>query len=144
MDSSSNTPLFDADVWRGKTFDGRWHASPHAADVIEPATGNTLGRIGLADGAAIADASAAAPAHLDIRIRMPDHHLVSATFPRGAQTSTADLYALVRPLLRDPARRATLGRAGRDAVRADFTEDRMCQRMLEFYRGVLAQSLSRV
>ncbi len=62
MDSSTstNTALFDADVWRGKTFNGRWHASAHAADVIEPATGNTLGRIGLADSAAIADASAAA------------------------------------------------------------------------------------
>ncbi|WP_443798024.1 hypothetical protein, partial [Burkholderia cepacia] len=33
MDSSSNTALFDADIWHGKTFNGRWHASPHAADV---------------------------------------------------------------------------------------------------------------
>ncbi|MCA3832788.1 MAG: benzaldehyde dehydrogenase, partial [Burkholderia sp.] len=58
MDSSSNTALFDTDIWRGKTFNGRWHASAHAADVIEPATGTTLGRIGVADSAAIAEAAA--------------------------------------------------------------------------------------
>ncbi|MBN3843684.1 aldehyde dehydrogenase family protein, partial [Burkholderia sp. Ac-20349] len=60
MDSSNNTALFDAALWHGKTFNGRWHASPHVADVIEPATGNTLGRIGVADGAAVADAAVAA------------------------------------------------------------------------------------
>ncbi|MDI9690335.1 aldehyde dehydrogenase family protein, partial [Burkholderia cenocepacia] len=57
----SNTPaLFDTDIWRGKIFNGSWHASPHAADVIEPATGNALGRIGVADAAAIGEASATA------------------------------------------------------------------------------------
>ncbi|MGS0895415.1 benzaldehyde dehydrogenase [Burkholderia stagnalis] len=54
------TALFDADVWHGKLFNGHWFAAPGAADAIEPATGNTLGRIGLADGAAVADAAASA------------------------------------------------------------------------------------
>jgi glycosyltransferase involved in cell wall biosynthesis len=40
-------------------------------------------------------------------------------------------------LLRDPARRASLGRAGRDAVRGGFTDDHMARKMLDVYRDLL-------
>ena len=42
--------LLDPEVWTGKIFDGGWLGSRGGArQVVEPATGSTLGRIGLAD-----------------------------------------------------------------------------------------------
>ena len=45
-------------------------------------------------------------------------------------------------LLRDPARRAALGRAGRDAIRGGFTEDHMAAKMLAIYRGAIDRARS--
>ncbi|ATU94327.1 aldehyde dehydrogenase family protein [Phyllobacterium zundukense] len=44
----------------GVTFDGKWTAPEAVADVIEPATGKKLGRIGMAGPAEIASAAAKA------------------------------------------------------------------------------------
>jgi glycosyltransferase involved in cell wall biosynthesis len=54
--------------------------------------------------------------------------------PPGDAAALADALA---SLLRDPARRAALGRAGRDAVRGGFTEDHMAAKMLPVYRGAI-------
>lgn len=61
----------------------------------------------------------------------------------GVVTPAGDLPALAKALaelLRDPARRAVLGRAGRDAVRDGFTSDHMARKMLDVYRNVLYRS----
>ena len=49
-------------LWHAKVFDGRWVAGSDVADVVEPATGQRLGQIGLADAAAVGRACAAAAA----------------------------------------------------------------------------------
>jgi benzaldehyde dehydrogenase (NAD) len=53
-------------IWAGRAFSGGWLSLSAAADVIEPATGHVLGRIGLASpdeiSAAAAEARAAQPA----------------------------------------------------------------------------------
>ncbi|KVZ98888.1 benzaldehyde dehydrogenase [Burkholderia cepacia] len=100
MDSSSNTALFDADIWHGKTFNGRWHASPHAADVIEPATGNTLGRLGLADGAAVAEASAAAHRAQPAWFALP-YDERAAVLRRAATVAETHFDAIVDWLVRE-------------------------------------------
>ena len=58
----------------------------------------------------------------------------------GVLTPPGDLPALARALaalLRDPGRRAELGRNGLQAVRAGFTADHMAAKMLDVYRSVL-------
>ena len=60
----------------------------------------------------------------------------------GILTPPGDLPALagaLAELLRDPDRRAELGRAGRDAVRDGFTDDHMARKMLGVYRDLLRQ-----
>ena len=60
----------------------------------------------------------------------------------GILTPPGDLAALagaLAELLRDPDRRAALGRAGRDAVRDGFTDDHMARKMLGVYRDALRQ-----
>jgi glycosyltransferase involved in cell wall biosynthesis len=60
----------------------------------------------------------------------------------GILTPPGDLPALagaLAELLRDPDRRAALGRAGRDAVRDGFTDDHMARKMLGVYRDALRQ-----
>lgn len=55
----------------------------------------------------------------------------------GVLTPPGNLSALaaaLAELLRDPARRGELGRAGHDAVRSSFTNDHMARKMLEVYR----------
>lgn len=54
--------LLPASLWQERVFDGHWVRSAAAADVIEPATGQVLGRTGMADAPAIAGACAAAAA----------------------------------------------------------------------------------
>ncbi|MGB7161118.1 MAG: glycosyltransferase family 4 protein [Tepidisphaeraceae bacterium] len=61
----------------------------------------------------------------------------------GITTPPGDLPALagaLAELLRDPARRAALGRAGRDAVRGGFTDDHMARKMLAVYRDVIGRA----
>ncbi|MBE1536297.1 benzaldehyde dehydrogenase [Actinomadura algeriensis] len=55
--------LLDPGVWTGKIFDGGWVAGAGGGyDVVEPATGDTLGVLGRADAADVARAAAAAAA----------------------------------------------------------------------------------
>ncbi len=49
-----------AGLWSDKVFTGQWQASSGTQAVIEPATGQTLGRIGLADPAQVASSASAA------------------------------------------------------------------------------------
>jgi benzaldehyde dehydrogenase (NAD) len=56
----SDNGLLQGDFWQGTLFDGQWQAALDAAEVIEPATGQVLGRIGLAGPAQLAVAAAAA------------------------------------------------------------------------------------
>lgn len=54
--------LMPAGLWQGRVFDGRWAPAAATAEVVEPASGQVLGHIGLADVPAIAAACAAAAA----------------------------------------------------------------------------------
>ncbi len=55
--------LLDSSTWHGKAFSSGWHqAGGGEAPVIEPATGNELGRVGIAAPADIAAAAEAAAA----------------------------------------------------------------------------------
>jgi len=47
-------------TWSGKLFDGQWAAGAGTQDVVEPATGERLGEIAMADPAQIARAAATA------------------------------------------------------------------------------------
>jgi benzaldehyde dehydrogenase (NAD) len=57
--------FLDAEVWRGKVYSGGWVTASGEAAVTEPATGNELGRTGIAgpgDVAAAVSRAAAAQA----------------------------------------------------------------------------------
>jgi glycosyltransferase involved in cell wall biosynthesis len=65
--------------------------------------------------------------------------LIDAT-AGGLLAPPGDLPAVAEALaglLRDDARRAALGQAGRDAVRDHFTDDRMAAKMIDVYRDTL-------
>jgi len=60
---NATTELFlDPTVWNGRGFAGGWQTLSATRDVIEPATGETLGTIGMASAADIARAAEAARA----------------------------------------------------------------------------------
>ncbi|NYH14951.1 benzaldehyde dehydrogenase [Paraburkholderia bryophila] len=50
--------LLDSDLWQARLFTGDWHAGSAEAEVTEPATGQRLGRIGMADAALIGESAA--------------------------------------------------------------------------------------
>ncbi|MFM0046017.1 benzaldehyde dehydrogenase [Paraburkholderia sediminicola] len=54
MNLPSSSPLLAPDIWTGKLFTGQWQDSKVVADVVEPATGEHIGRIGLADAEMVA------------------------------------------------------------------------------------------
>lgn len=58
----SDETLLPAAVWQGRVFTGEWSAGATDAPVLEPATGQQLGTVGLADAAAMTAACAAAAA----------------------------------------------------------------------------------
>ena len=65
MADSPNHPLIDHDVWTGRLFggpDGAWYTAGETRDVVEPATGERLTRIGLARATDVAHAARCAAA----------------------------------------------------------------------------------
>src|SRR5690349_19557863 len=59
--SSSPHPVLDSKLWKDRIFDGEWvPARGGAIDVIEPAAGKPLTRVGLANAADVAAAAKAA------------------------------------------------------------------------------------
>ncbi|WP_179403278.1 benzaldehyde dehydrogenase [Burkholderia guangdongensis] len=60
MSINASPRLLDRDVWHGRLFTGTWRDGATTTDVIEPATGEHLARIGMADAAFVAAASKAA------------------------------------------------------------------------------------
>lgn len=56
----SSPPLLDKAIWNARVFTGAWEAASGTADVLEPATGELLGRIGMADAAGVAASAAVA------------------------------------------------------------------------------------
>ncbi|MDE1179422.1 benzaldehyde dehydrogenase [Paraburkholderia sp.] len=52
--------LLDTDIWQARLFTGEWRPGSHTSDVMEPATGQRLGRIGMADADLIAQSAASA------------------------------------------------------------------------------------
>lgn len=57
---SQSQVLLPIDLWNGRLFSGQWRDGATTAAVLEPATGATLGQVGLADPAMIASQAAAA------------------------------------------------------------------------------------
>lgn len=60
MNSSASSTLLASDFWQGLVFTGEWTAATAQADVIEPATGERLAQIGMADAAFVGQSAAAA------------------------------------------------------------------------------------
>lgn len=59
--SSTSSPILDPTLWTERIFNGAWvPARGGGVDVVEPATGKTLTRVGLADAADVAAAARAA------------------------------------------------------------------------------------
>lgn len=54
--------FLDPAPWREHLFNGQWRAASAAADIVEPATGQALGRCGVATPADVATAAAEAAA----------------------------------------------------------------------------------
>ncbi len=52
--------LLDEQDWTGKIFSDGWVDAPESIDTIEPATGEVLGRVGIADAASVAVAAKSA------------------------------------------------------------------------------------
>ncbi|SDR30039.1 benzaldehyde dehydrogenase (NAD+) [Paraburkholderia fungorum] len=52
--------LLDSDIWQARLYTGDWRTGSGEADVVEPATGQRLGRIGMADAALVAESAASA------------------------------------------------------------------------------------
>ena len=52
--------LLHADTWHARVFSGPWETTSRLADVVEPATGHLLGRIGIADSMQVETSCAAA------------------------------------------------------------------------------------
>jgi benzaldehyde dehydrogenase (NAD) len=52
--------FLDETTWSAKLFTGQWQAGHDTVEVREPATGKSLGRIGLADAAMVSESAAAA------------------------------------------------------------------------------------
>ena len=68
-----------------------------------------------------------------------------AAFPGGVlyEPNTAEALArALEELLGDPARRAELGRKGRESVAASFTLDTMARKMIEVYRSVVPAAVA--
>ncbi|MGG6374840.1 aldehyde dehydrogenase family protein, partial [Stenotrophomonas muris] len=57
---TASSPWLPDALWAGAFFDGHWQAAPQRHPVIEPATGQSLGEIGLADPAQVARSAATA------------------------------------------------------------------------------------
>jgi benzaldehyde dehydrogenase (NAD) len=60
MTMAEASTFFLPDHLDGRMFDGGWAASGSTADVIEPATGQAIGKVGIADAAAIGAAAESA------------------------------------------------------------------------------------
>ncbi|MGQ7932325.1 benzaldehyde dehydrogenase [Paraburkholderia sp. D1E] len=60
MNPNQSSALLDRDVWHARIFTGSWRSGISESDVVEPATGRCLGRIGMADALLVAESSAAA------------------------------------------------------------------------------------
>lgn len=89
-----------AATWSGKQFDGQWRAGAGVQDVIEPATGKVLGRIGLADPVQIA-ASAAAAAHAQREWADAPYETRAQVLRRAAQLAEAHADEIVDWLVRE-------------------------------------------
>ncbi|WP_313466007.1 aldehyde dehydrogenase family protein, partial [Stenotrophomonas sp.] len=57
---TASSPWLPDELWSGAFFDGQWQAAAQRQPVIEPATGQTLGEVGLADAAQVATSAATA------------------------------------------------------------------------------------
>jgi benzaldehyde dehydrogenase (NAD) len=61
MSTTIDTPLLAEAAWTGKIFtSGGWIGAPATAETVEPATGRSLGTVGVADAESVAAAAAAA------------------------------------------------------------------------------------
>ncbi|MDN4571805.1 benzaldehyde dehydrogenase [Pandoraea cepalis] len=60
MSTNSSNSLLNSDIWHGRLFTGAWQDGKIIADVLEPATGNCLARIGMADAEHVAASAKAA------------------------------------------------------------------------------------
>ncbi|AJA17119.1 benzaldehyde dehydrogenase (plasmid) [Pseudomonas putida S12] len=60
MNEQLPATLLDASLWTGKLFSGEWRLGTAEANIVEPATGGSLGRIGMADAGLIGEAAAIA------------------------------------------------------------------------------------
>ncbi|WP_175890125.1 benzaldehyde dehydrogenase [Burkholderia cepacia] len=60
MSTTSSSLLQEREIWQARLFTGQWQAGVREMDVVEPATGEALGRVGLADESLVAASAAAA------------------------------------------------------------------------------------
>jgi benzaldehyde dehydrogenase (NAD) len=60
MSTTTLSKLLDKGTWQARLFTGSWQEGSSEQDVLEPATGQSLGRIGMADAALVARSAAAA------------------------------------------------------------------------------------
>ena len=81
--TSSNTPFLDPRLWNGKLFLGGWHDTGKAHDVLEPATGTVLTRVGTPTPADLAEAAKRARAAQLAWVAMP-HEQRAAIFRKAA------------------------------------------------------------
>jgi len=70
--SSRPSPILDSSLWAERVFDGEWvRARGGGVDVLEPATGKALTRVGLANAADVAAAAKAAAEAQPSWVRVP-------------------------------------------------------------------------
>ncbi|TKC80206.1 aldehyde dehydrogenase family protein [Trinickia terrae] len=94
MSTTTLSKLLDAGIWQGRLFTGSWQESASGQDVIEPATGQKLGRIGMAGAALVAESAATASAAQTAWAALP-YDERAAVLRRAAQLAEAHFAEIV-------------------------------------------------
>ena len=103
-------PLLDSREWEGRGFGGEWHTLDRTADVIEPATGDTLATIGMASPADISHAAEVAARAQPAWAAAP-YGDRGAVLRRAAELAQADFDDIVTWIMRE---------SGSTTVKAQF------------------------
>jgi len=96
----TTTRFFTDEHLSGQIFDGKWTAAASVADVLEPATGKTIGKIGMTDAAGIAATAAAArKAQQTWAAGSPDER--AGIFPKAVEAGRAHWDEIVEWIMRE-------------------------------------------
>jgi benzaldehyde dehydrogenase (NAD) len=110
MSVTSSSQLLDKGIWQGRLFTGSWQEGTSAQDVLEPATGLSLGRIGMADASLVAGSAAGASVAQTVWAALP-YDERAAVLRRAAQLAETHFGEIVEWVVRE---------SGSTRIKAEF------------------------